>query len=200
MVHRSPIQVHLKFSGEDTTMICPGLGWNKDKRRNDKVQRQQRAEDEEFQHQCPCAAAAWPKDEGGVCRILMLRRRHRHLHLLYPPWTVPHRQISQTGTFLSSTYIWSASWTLPSQYWRVSVGTKMKQYKSKIKSMPMALENSREGVFAMKDNRPHQNTRMLRSEHISFLAYLVVLQQCDDTFQNKCKHVIFILYSTVMHY
>lgn len=193
MVHRSPIKVHLKFSGEDTTMTCSGLGWNKDKRRNDKVQRQQRAEDEEFQHQCPCAAAAWPKDEGGVCRILMLRRRHRHL-LLYPPWTLPHRQISQTGTFLSSTYIWSAPWTLPSQYWRVSVGTKMKQYKSKFKSMPMALENSREGIFAMKDNRPHQNTRMLRCEHISFLAYLIVLQQCDDTFQNKCKrdfHIVF---------
>lgn len=74
--------------------------------------------------QCPCAAAAGPNDKGGAWKSLILHRRRLLRLLHYPPSTVPHRQISQTGTFPSSTYIWFAPWTLPSQYWRVSVGTK----------------------------------------------------------------------------
>lgn len=56
------------------------------------------------------------------------------------------------------------------------------------------LEETREGTFAVKDSRPYQNPRLLRSEHISLLAHLIVLQQCHNTFEKK--YVIFILYIT----
>lgn len=53
-----------------------------------------------------------------------------------------------------------------------------------------ALEDTRRHICSA-DSRPHQNTRLLRSEHVSLLANLVVLQQCDNTCENECKHYEF---------
>lgn len=96
---------------------------------------------------------------------------------LHPsPSILPHRGC-QTLLFLSSTYIWSVPWTLPFQHWRVSVETKF------------TFHSTWSAATEVKHGRTYQNTSLLRSQNISLLTDLVVLQQSHHSCNNRTENV-----------
>lgn len=119
-------EVHLKFSGEDTITTRSGFGWDKDERSKDFPGSRELKMSSSINVLVLLRLDQRTKDSHVRYLRLLHRRRGRLLH--YPPSTVPHWQISQTDTFPSSTCIWSAPWTPPSRYWRVSVSTKAKPF------------------------------------------------------------------------